>query len=128
MSELTDYLEDALVNHVFRNSAYTSPTTVYLALFTAAPSDAGGGTEVAGGTGYARQAITFGAPSGGASTNSNPMTFTASGGNWGTITHAAIFDALTVGNMLMWTDISSVVVNDGDSVTFGAATVTVSLD
>lgn len=130
MAEMTDYLEDALLNHTFRNSAYTSPTNVYLALYTAAPSDAGGGTEVANANGYAREAITFSAPSGGAVTNSNTMTFTASGGAWGTITHAAILDSGThgAGNMLMWTDISSVVIGDGDSVTFSSSDVTVTFD
>jgi hypothetical protein len=60
----SDYLEDAVLDHVFRNTALTSPTTVYVALYTATPSDAGGGTEVSGGS-YARTAGTFGAASGG---------------------------------------------------------------
>ena len=55
MSAATDFLEDKILNHVFRNVAYTAPATVYVGLFTTATTDAGGGTEVTGG-GYARQA------------------------------------------------------------------------
>ena len=62
MAEFSDDLEDKIINHFFRNSSQTSPTNVYMALYTAAPSDAGGGTEVVG-NGYARLAIPFGAPS-----------------------------------------------------------------
>lgn len=66
MSSFSDYLENKVLDHVYRNVAYTAPTGTYLALYTVAPTDAGGGTEVTGG-GYARQAITFGASSGGQS-------------------------------------------------------------
>ena len=95
----TNYLEDKILDHVLRNTAYTSPTTVYMALFTAAPGEAGGGTEISGG-GYARQAITFGAASAGAISNSADVTFPVSTSNHGSITHFAILDASTGGNML----------------------------
>lgn len=114
----SDYLENAVLNHVLRNTALTSPTTVYAALYTAAPTDAGGGTEVSGNA-YARTAITFGAPSGGVVSNSAAVTFpTASGGNWGTIVAMGVFDALTVGNLLYWTTITNKAVNDGDTAEF----------
>ena len=100
MSDFSNYAENALANHTFRNTALTSPTTVYLALFTAVTdAEAGTGTEVSGGS-YARTAITFGAPSNGAVTNSSAVTFPAATGNWGTVTHAAIFDASSGGNAL----------------------------
>jgi hypothetical protein len=100
MSDFSNYAENAICNHLFRNSALTSPTTVYLALFTAvSDAEAGTGTEVSGGS-YARVAITFGAPSNGVITNSSAVTFPAASGNWGTISHAAIMDALTTGNCL----------------------------
>ena len=86
MSQASDYLEAALLNHVFRNTAMTSPTTVYLAIYTSNPNDDNSGTEVSTG-GYTRQAITFGAPSGGAITNSSAEAFTATGASWGSITH-----------------------------------------
>lgn len=97
----SDYLEDAVLDHVFRNTALTSPTTVYVALYTATPSDAGGGTEVSGGS-YARTAGTFGAASGGAIANSSAVTFPQASGSWGTVTHFGIFDAQTDGNLLAW--------------------------
>lgn len=126
MSSFSDYLENAVLNHVFRNTSLTSPTTVYLALFTAAPTDAGGGTQVSG-AGYARQAITFGAPSGGAIANTGAVSFTATGGNFGTIVAVGIFDALTVGNMLTWDDITSAVINDGDTINFPIGDIDVTL-
>ena len=69
MSEISTYLENALINATLRNTTYTSVATVYVSLWTSDPTDAGSGTEVSGGS-YARQAVTFGAPSSGVSTNS----------------------------------------------------------
>lgn len=100
MSDFSNYAENAVVNHLLRNTALTSPTVVYLALFTAVTdAEAATGTEVSGGS-YARTAITFGSPSNGVVTNSAAVTFPAATGNWGTVTHAAIFDASTAGNAL----------------------------
>ena len=126
MSSFSDYLEDAVLDHVFRNVALTSPTTVYLALFTVAPTDAGGGTEVSG-AGYARQAITFGAASGGVMNNSVAVSFTASGGNYGDVLAVGIFDALTVGNLLAWDGITSATINDGDTLNFDTSNITLTL-
>lgn len=97
----SDYLEAALLNATLRNLAYTSPVTVYLALFTVAPTDAGGGTEVSGG-GYARQAIAFNAPSGGTCTNSADVNFPQATADWGSIVAFGIFDAATLGNLLYY--------------------------
>jgi hypothetical protein len=99
MAEMSNYLENALINVTLRATAYTAPTTVYLALYTTDPTDADTGTECSG-TSYARQSITFGAPSNGVSTNSAVIEFPQAGGAWGTITHIGIRDALTVGNLL----------------------------
>lgn len=100
MADFSNYAENAILNHVFRNSALTSPTTVYCALFTAVTdAEAGTGTEVSGGS-YARTAITFGAPSNGVSTNSSAVTFPQASASWGTVTHFGIFDASTNGNAL----------------------------
>lgn len=117
MSDFSDYLENKILDHVFRNTAYTPPTAVYLGLYTAAPSDAGGGTEVSGG-GYARQAITFGAASGGAISNTAAVQFTASGGSYGTVTHVGVFDASSAGNMLAWKAITPIVMGSGAILTF----------
>lgn len=102
MADLSNYLENALVNAVLRNTAYTSPATVYVALFTAVTdAEAGTGTEVStSGTAYARQAVTFGAPSNGATDNTGIITFPTATASWGTITHAGLFDASTGGNAL----------------------------
>ena len=86
MAHFSTYLAQALLNHVFRNTAYTQPTTVYVALYTAAPTDAGGGTEVTGGS-YARQSAAFSAPSGNQISNSAQVTFPEATANWGTVGH-----------------------------------------
>lgn len=117
MSDFSDYLENKILDHVFRNTAYTPPAAVYLGLYTSAPSDAGGGTEVSG-AGYARQAITFGAASGGAISNTAAVQFTASGGSYGTVTHVGIFDASSAGNMLAWKAITPIVMGSGGILTF----------
>lgn len=106
MAEMSNYLENALINATLRNTAYTSPTTVYLALYTTDPTDADTGTEVSGGS-YARQAITFGAPSNGVTTNSAAIEFPQCTSTWGTITHIGIRDALTTGNLLYHTPLDA---------------------
>lgn len=127
MAAMSNYLENALINATLRNTSYSSPATVYAALFTSDPTDAGTGTEVSGGS-YARKAITFGAPSNGASTNSGAVEFDQATGNWGTITHFAIFDALTTGNMLYHGALTtSKTIETGDVFKFAAASVTVTL-
>jgi hypothetical protein len=114
----TTYLEDKLINHVLRATAMSSPATVYVALFTAAPGEAGGGTEVSGGD-YARQPVTFEAPVDGATENDADVTFDVATADWGTVTHFAIFDALTVGNMLYYGTLTTArVVNSGDQAKF----------
>lgn len=127
MAELSNYLENALINAVLRNTAYTSPTTVYVALHTADPAEDASGTEVSTG-GYVRQAVTFGAPTDGVSTNSGTVSFTASGASWGSVTHFAIWDASTVGNMLFYSALdTSRTVNDGDTLQFASAAISASL-
>jgi hypothetical protein len=114
MAEMSNYLENALINATLRNTSYTSPTTVYLALYTDDPTDADTGTEISGGS-YARQAITFGAPSNGTSTNSAAIEFPAATANWGVVTHVGIRDALTSGNLLYHTALdASKTINNGD--------------
>ena len=106
MSEFSNYLENALVNAVLRNTTYTSPATVYVALFTTDPTDAGSGTELSGNA-YARTAVTFGAPSNGVTTNSADVTFPTCTLAWGTVTHIGIRDALTSGNLLYHTPLDA---------------------
>lgn len=103
MAGLSDYAENAILNALLRNTAYTSPATVYVGLLTATPSDSAAGTEVSGNA-YARQAVTFGAPSpAGQVANSGVVNFpAATPSGWGTIVAVAIYDASSGGNMLMW--------------------------
>lgn len=124
----TDYLENALLDHVLGTVEFTMPTQLYLALFTAAPGEAGGGTEVAG-SGYGREAIDFAAAAAGVAANSALITFTASGGDWGTVSSWALFDAETSGNMLFYGSLSiSRTVLDGDSLTVAIGAITVTMD
>lgn len=128
MGSKTDYLENKILDYVLRNQAAFATATVYLALFTATPSDTGGGTEVSGGS-YARQAITFGAASGGSITNSGTVTFSAATADWGTVTSFAIMDAATSGNMLYWGALSAnKTINNGDQIVFNASSVTITED
>lgn len=114
MAEMSNYLENALINATLRNTAYTSPTTVYVGLFTSDPTDAGSGTEVSGGS-YARTAVTFGAPSNGVTTNSAAVEFPQATGNWGTVGWIGIHDAATSGNLLYHTALdTSKTIETGD--------------
>ena len=114
MAEMSNHLEDALINATLRNTTYTSPATVYVGLFTSDPTDAGSGTEVSGGS-YARTAVTFGAPSNGVTTNSAAVEFPQATGTWGTVGWIGILDAATSGNLLYHTALDvSKVIDTGD--------------
>lgn len=128
MAEMSTYLENAMVNAVLRNTTYTSPATVYVALFTTDPTDAGTGTEVSGNA-YQRTAVTFGAPSSGVSTNSGAVTFPTATGSWGTVTHIGIMDASTSGNLLFHTALdTSKTITSGDIFTISTGNLSVTLD
>lgn len=99
MSKFSNYLENALINAVLRNTSYTSPATVYVGLYTSDPADDNSGTEVSG-SAYARQSATFAAPSDGVTTNSVAIEYPQATGSWGTVTHIGILDASSSGNLL----------------------------
>jgi hypothetical protein len=129
MAALSDYAEKAMLDWLLGGATPTRPTTRHLALFTAAPSDSGGGTEVSTG-GYARQTITFAAAAtpGGTCANDAVESFTASGANYGTVTHIGIFDAATSGNLLAHGAMTvSRTVNDGDTLNFAIGSVVLTL-
>jgi hypothetical protein len=102
----TNYLETQLLNHVLRAVPYSAPSSVYVALFTAAPSDAGGGTEVTGGS-YARQTVTFTAPAPDSVENTADVNFPIATADWGTIVAFAIMDAASAGNMLYFANLAA---------------------
>ncbi|MCR4300971.1 MAG: hypothetical protein NUV51_05115 [Sulfuricaulis sp.] len=129
MSAMNDYLENKIVDHVFRTSSYTKPTVLAVALYAAAPGETGGGTEVTGGA-YARvsnnplntnwnatQGGTTGDSSGtgGLTDNAGVLTFPTPTANWGVVTHFAILDAATAGNFLLYGALTTPkTVNNGD--------------
>jgi hypothetical protein len=125
---ISNYFENKILDHMLRNQSFTPPSTVYVGLFTVAPTDEGGGTEVSGG-GYARQSVTFSAASDGSITNSADITFPQATANWGTIVAVGLFDAATAGNLLWYGDLTqSKTVNSGDIFKIPAGNLTVSLD
>ena len=102
----TNYLEDALLNHVLRNVPYTPAATIYLGLYTVAPGEPGGGTEVTGGS-YTRQPVTFSAPAGGSVSNTTDVIFPMATAGWGTVVAFALHDAPTGGNMLYFANMTA---------------------
>jgi hypothetical protein len=127
MANFSNYLENALINATLRNTSYTSPTTVYVALYTSDPTDADSGTEVSGGS-YARTSVTFGAPSNGVATNNADVTFPTSTGSWGTVTHVGVRDATTAGNLLYHASLTtSKTVGSGDIFKISSGNLSVTL-
>lgn len=100
MSDFSNYAETKIGDHLLRATASTAPATVYVRLYTAVTdAEAGTGTEVSGGA-YAGTAVTFGAGANGVYTNSAAVTFPTATASWGTVTHFAIADAASAGNLL----------------------------
>jgi hypothetical protein len=129
---ISNYLATALLNEVFRNTAFTGPATVYLALYTSDPTAADTGTEVTGGA-YARQVVTFRAPApvGGKETisNSADVVFPIATADWGNVTHIGIRTALTGGNLLYygpWTAARTILSGDRPRVLLGSLVLTLS--
>ena len=129
----SDYLENELLDHVLGGGDYSRPATVYVALYTVAPTDTGGGTEVSGGS-YARVAVTnnatnWPAASGGAKANGTVITFPKATAAWGTCVAFAILDAATAGNFLYWADLTETkAINNGDTAQFAVGELDVTED
>ena len=129
----SDFLENELLDHVLGNAAYTAPASVYIALFTAAPSDTGGGTEATGGS-YARVTVTnnatnWPAASGGAKSNGTEIAFAEATASWGTVVAFGIFDAVTAGNLLYWADLTTTkVIDSGDTAKFAVGDLDITED
>lgn len=121
MSAMTDFLEVEIRKHIFRTGSFTKPTVLAVALYTAAPGEAGGGTEVTGGS-YARVQRdpldanwTAASATDGLTDNAADLTFPTPTANWGLITNFAILDATSAGNMLLFGALTqSKTVNNGD--------------
>lgn len=134
MAALSDYAERKILDHVFKNTTFTSPSA-YIALFTTDPSDSDSGSEVSG-NGYARVQIdTLMGSAASASdvtsiSNSSNITFAAaSGGSFGTITHIGIYDASTAGNLLAHGALTaSKQIDDGDTFQIATGNLTITID
>ena len=132
MATATNYLADKLLNHTLRNTVYTAPATVYLSLHTADPTRTGSHTNEVAVGGYARVAITFGAPADNGTAeevaNSALVDFGTASADWGTVTHWGIEDASTAGNMLFHGALTaSKTVQNGDPVSAAISAVKVNL-
>jgi len=130
MAGKTTYCSNKVLEHIVGKTSFTMPS-VWVALFTATPSDAGGGTECTGGS-YARKS-TAGADWATAASssiqNANAITFVTPTGSWGTATHFALMDAATVGNMLGWAALgTSKAISTGDTPTFAAGALIITDD
>lgn len=131
MSAKTNYFENLIIDHVFRAQALSLPAAWHFALFTVAPTEAGGGTEVTGGS-YARVGVTrslanFAGTQGlttttastgttGTTANNAAITYPAPTANWGTVVAIGVFDAATGGNMCFYGALSTNrTINNGDA-------------
>lgn len=131
----SDYLENAILDHVLGSTSYTKPGTVYVALYTTAPSDGGGGTEVSTGvwTNYSRSSVTnnstnWPAASSGVKANGTEISFgTATiSGAAPTVVAMGIFDAASAGNLLFWATLgTNKTVNNGDVVKFNVSGISI---
>ena len=101
MSAMSDYLENKILDHTLGTSAYTHPSQTYIGLSTGSFADTGSGTAELSGSNYSRVAINFDAASGGTTDNSATVEFAAATGNWGAVSHFALWDAASSGNMLI---------------------------
>lgn len=123
---LSDYLENKLLDHFLGTTSYTMPTPVYVGLYTVAPSDSSAGTEVTGGS-YARQTATFSAASSGATSNDANIDFTNMPS--ATVVAIGISDALTSGNLLVWgTLTANKSLDAGDTLRIATGDLDISID
>jgi hypothetical protein len=136
MGSKSDYLENALLDHVLGGGDYTRPATVYVGLWTAALDDASTGStagEVSGGS-YARVAVTnnatnWPAAASGAKSNGTAITFPQASADWGTVTHFAILDAAAGGNILYWGALTnSKTIQNGDTAEFAVGDLDITED
>jgi len=132
MGSFSNYLENKLLDHVFMKTAFSQPTYIYVALSTADPGEDGSGISEPSGNGYARVQTSgddWNAAANGHIDNANDITFPEATGDWGTITHFALFDAATDGNMLAYGSLSqSKTIGSGDTAKFKAGDLDVTLD
>lgn len=125
----SNYLETELLDHVFTNSAYTAPTTLYLALFSSNPDEDGSGSEIStSGTAYGRETVTF-TVSGNTATTSAAVEYSTATASWGTVSHVGVYDASTAGNLLAYAALdTSKTIASGDVFRVPAGDLDITLD
>ncbi len=128
----SNYLEEAVLNHFFRNGNIQSPAQLFLALYISDPTDNDTGTEIQGGA-YQRQQITFAAPTqvNGKATiqNNGEIRFPVATSNWGTVSHFGIRTAQTGGNLLTYGAVPvPKLIENGDEAKFNLNTLSISAD
>jgi hypothetical protein len=131
MSGFSDYWQNRILDHIFGKGSYTPPT-IYVGLSTAEPTDDGSGLSEPSGNGYARvqtSASDWNAAANGSLDNAGSIIFAQASGNWATITHFALFDAATAGNMLAYGQLSQPTsISQSDTARFEAGGLQISLD
>ena len=131
MSAASDYLEDKLLDHVLGGTTYSQPSTLYLALFTASTgleTNSPSAEVSTSSTGYGRETVTFAAASSGSAATNATVTFTTATANWGTVTHVAVMDASTGGNVLFHGAVTaSKTIETGDTFQVSSGNLTISL-
>ena len=133
MGSFSDFMENELLDHVFGTGAYTAPTNLYVALCTSTPDDADTGSTLPGeltGGGYVRMKCnTWDAAAAGATENTQTVTFAQCTSDQGTVTHFAVVDKTTLGNVVGWGILSaSRVLSSGDTASFATGDLDVTLD
>jgi hypothetical protein len=123
----SNYLENKVLGHVFGATPYTAPATLYVGLFTSDPGEGGSGTEVSGGS-YARQTIAFTVTDNQAS-NTAAVEFPTATASWGTVTYAAVYDAVSGGNLMAYGALTtSKTIASGDVLRIPAGDFDINLD
>jgi hypothetical protein len=144
MGAMSNYLENKVIDWLFRGQSFSPPPSLHVGLLSSAPSDSGGGTEITG-NGYARQnlaatlanwagtqsagSITASSGVSGTTSNNVAITFPTPTASWGAVSHFGIFDSATGGNLLFHGPLGiPKTINQGDTVTFPISTLSVQID
>ena len=123
---ISNDLANKVANATLRNQSYTSPATVYGALYSTAPTVSTSGTEITG-NGYSRQSVTFSAPSAGSATSNVAVNWSCTGNAWPTVVAFAITDASTGGNIMYFKSVSSRNIQVGDTLTLDSGDLTIDI-
>lgn len=125
MANISNYLKPLLLNHMMGKVALPLPANLYLGFFQNDVGADASGTE-ASGFGYARQLTSWTTATQNVSSLAANVSQTPVGGDWATISHWGLFDALTLGNLWLYGQFDVPrVTQDGVAVTVDAGTLSV---